>query len=45
MKNKVILLVENTPRDEALILRALKGCNIINEVVVAHDGVERKRTL
>jgi two-component system response regulator len=40
MKDKVILLVEDNPRDEALMLRALKKNNIVNEVVVAHDGVE-----
>jgi two-component system response regulator len=40
MGNKVILLVEDNPRDEALTLRALKKSNIVNEVVVAHDGVE-----
>ncbi|MBE0480952.1 MAG: response regulator [Dehalococcoidia bacterium] len=40
MKNKVILLVEDNPDDEALTLRALKKSNILNEVVVAHDGVE-----
>lgn len=40
MKNKVILLVEDNPRDEALTLRALKKSNIVNEVIVAHDGVE-----
>jgi len=40
MDNKVILLVEDNPRDEALTLRALKKSNIVNEVVVAHDGVE-----
>jgi two-component system response regulator len=38
--NKVILLVEDNPDDEALTLRALKKNNIMNEVVVAHDGVE-----
>jgi two-component system, response regulator len=36
----VILLVEDNPDDQALTLRALKGNNIKNEVVVAHDGVE-----
>jgi len=36
----VILLVEDNPRDEALTLRALKKNNIVNEVVVARDGVE-----
>src|SRR6266404_4573919 len=40
MDNKVILLVEDNPRDEALTLRALRKSNIVNEVVVAHDGVE-----
>ena len=37
---KVILLVEDNPDDEALTLRALKKNNILNEVVVARDGVE-----
>jgi len=40
MDGKVILLVEDNPRDEALTLRALKKSNIVNDVVVAHDGVE-----
>src|SRR5881275_1942659 len=40
MENKVILLVEDNPRDEALTLRALKKNNIANEVIVARDGVE-----
>jgi two-component system response regulator len=40
MNNKVILLVEDNPDDEALTVRALKKSNIANEVVVAHDGVE-----
>lgn len=40
MRDKVILLVEDNPRDEALTLRALKRSNILNEVVVARDGVE-----
>ena len=40
MNNKVILLVEDNPRDEALTLRALKKSNIVNDVIVAHDGVE-----
>jgi two-component system response regulator len=37
---KVILLVEDNPDDEALTLRALKRNNILNQVVVARDGVE-----
>jgi two-component system response regulator len=40
MKDKVILLVEDNSRDEALTRRALKKSNIVNEVVVARDGVE-----
>lgn len=40
MENKSILLVEDNPNDELLMLRALKKNNIANEVVVVHDGVE-----
>jgi len=40
MENKIILLVEDNPDDETLTLRALEKNNILNEVVVAHDGVE-----
>ncbi len=40
MKNKVILLAEDNPDDVTLTLRALKKSNILNEVVVARDGVE-----
>lgn len=40
MKNKIILLVEDNPDDVALTLRALKKSKIMNEVVVAQDGVE-----
>lgn len=40
MENKIILLVEDNPDDEALTLRALKKNNIINEVVVVRDGAE-----
>src|SRR5205085_3384691 len=40
MENKVILLVEDNARDEALTLRALKKSNIVNDVIVARDGVE-----
>jgi DNA-binding response OmpR family regulator len=38
--NKTILIVEDEPRDEILILRVFKKYNISNQVVIAHDGVE-----
>jgi CheY-like chemotaxis protein len=37
---KVILLVEDNPDDEALTVRALKKNNVLNEVSVVRDGVE-----
>ncbi len=40
MSDKIILLVEDNPRDEALTIRALKKNNIVNEVHVTRDGVE-----
>ena len=40
MENKVILLVEDNPDDEALTLRALKKNKILNKVVIARDGAE-----
>jgi CheY-like chemotaxis protein len=40
MADNIILLVEDNPDDEALTLRALKKNNIMNDVVVARDGVE-----
>jgi two-component system response regulator len=40
MNNKVILLVEDNPDDVQLTLRALKKSKVLNEVVVAQDGVE-----
>ncbi len=40
MDGKSILLVEDNPDDVTLTLRALKRNNILNEVVVARDGVE-----
>lgn len=38
--DKVILLVEDNPDDEALTIRALQKNNILNPVVVVRDGVE-----
>lgn len=40
MSDKIIFLVEDNPDDEALTLRALKKNNIMNQVIVAHDGAE-----
>ena len=40
MANKVILLVEDNPDDEALTLRALRKHNVTNQVVVTRDGAE-----
>lgn len=45
MTNKTILLVEDNSSDELLALRAFKRNNIINEVVVAHDGEEALNVL
>src|SRR2546425_3827901 len=39
-KDKIILLIEDNPDDEALTLRALEKNNIKNDVVVVHDGAE-----
>jgi two-component system response regulator len=39
LPDKTILLVEDNPDDEALTLRALKKNHILNEVVVARDGL------
>jgi two-component system response regulator len=40
MKNQVIMLVEDNPDDEALTVRALKKNKVVNEIVVARDGVQ-----
>jgi hypothetical protein len=38
MNDKVILLVEDNPQDELLILRALKKSGIANRIDVVRDG-------
>jgi two-component system, response regulator len=40
LTRKTILLVEDNPNDEELTLLALRKSNIMNEVIVAHDGEE-----
>ena len=40
MNERVIMLVEDNPDDEALTLRALRKNNIGNEIIVARDGAE-----
>ena len=40
MANRTILLVEDNPDDEALMLRALAKINLASELVIARDGVE-----
>ena len=38
--NRIILLVEDNPTDEQLMIRALKKSHILNPIVVARDGAE-----
>jgi CheY-like chemotaxis protein len=40
MPNNTILLVEDNPDDEALIVRAMAQNKLLNEIVVARDGLE-----
>jgi hypothetical protein len=40
MQEKMLLLVEDNPDDEALTIRALKKYNLVNQIVVARDGQE-----
>jgi CheY-like chemotaxis protein len=40
MDEKMILLIEDNPDDEALTLRAFRKNNMKNKIVVVHDGEE-----
>jgi two-component system, response regulator len=40
MTGRPVLLVEDNPDDEALTIRALRKNNILNKVIVVHDGAE-----
>jgi two-component system, response regulator len=40
MIRKTILLVEDDPDDAALTVRALKKNQIVNDIVIVHDGVQ-----
>ena len=40
MAPQAILIVEDDPNDQELILRALKRLNLVNPVVMANDGQE-----
>lgn len=38
MKNKTILIIEDNPQDEMLMLRALRKANVANRIDVVRDG-------
>ncbi len=40
MSEKVVLLIEDNPDDVELTLRAFRKNNLLNQVIVANDGVE-----
>jgi two-component system response regulator len=40
MRDRILLLVEDNPDDEALTLRALQKHNLANKIVVTRDGQE-----
>ena len=45
MENKKILLIEDNPNDVELTQRALTKSNIVNELIVANDGVRQRQGL
>jgi CheY-like chemotaxis protein len=40
MPERILLLVEDNPDDEALTLRALRRNRVANQIVVVRDGIE-----
>ncbi len=40
MDDKIVLIVEDNPDDELLMLRSLRKSNIANPIVVVRDGAE-----
>ena len=40
MRSRDILLVEDNPDDEVLMLRALRKSNVVNQIIVVRDGAE-----
>jgi two-component system response regulator len=40
METKPIILIEDNPDDVELILRAFKKCNIVDQILVIHEGAE-----
>ena len=45
MKRRWVLLVEDNPDDEELIVRSLKRANFSNPIVIARDGAEALKLL
>lgn len=40
MNKRIIMLVEDSPTDEALLMRALNKVGVTNPIVTARDGIE-----
>lgn len=45
MSPKTLLLVEDNPDDEVLVMRAMRKSNVPANIIVAHDGVEALEVL